>query len=77
MKTTVWVPDDLFDAAEELRARLSLSRSKLYTRALAAYVRAEGTDDVTERLNRVYASEPSSLDPLLERMQRDSLPPPW
>ena len=38
MKTFISVPDSLFDVAEELARRTGLTRSELYTRALAEYV---------------------------------------
>ena len=74
MKTAVSIPDPLFDAAEKVAGRLGVGRSELYARALAAYVAKHRDDKVTETLNRVYAKQPSRLDPVLEAMQYVSLP---
>ena len=38
MKTAISIPDPIFQAAEEAAARLSMSRSQLYTKAVAAFV---------------------------------------
>lgn len=74
MKTAISVPDRVFRSAEQLAARLGVSRSELYSKALAAMVEKHRDDLVTARLNEVYSSESSSLDPLLSRMQSRSLP---
>lgn len=73
MKTTVCIPDPVFDEAEELAARLGVSRSELYARALADYVGERAERGVTARLDAVYANEPSELDPALARLQAASL----
>ncbi len=70
MKTAVSIPDALFEAADQLAARLGLSRSELYARALAKAVAEEGEDEVTARLDELYALEPSALDPTLASAQR-------
>ena len=74
MKTAVSIPDVLFDAADEVADRLGMSRSQLYAKALAEYVSKHRDDDVTAALNRVYAEQPSELDPVLAAMQFASLP---
>jgi len=74
MKTAVSIPDVLFDAADEVADRLGMSRSQLYAKALAEYVSKHRDDDVTAALNRVYAEQPSELDPVLAAMQFMSLP---
>lgn len=74
MKTAVFIPDALFKAAEQLAKRLGMSRSKLYTTAIAKYLEAHKREGVTEALNRLYAKESSSLDKLLAQMQAASLP---
>jgi metal-responsive CopG/Arc/MetJ family transcriptional regulator len=76
MKTAISIPDDLFRAAERAAARLGLSRSQLYRRALSAFL--EGHDDrlITEALNEVYAAEGGSgLERGTRRLQASSLPP--
>ena len=73
MKTAISIPDEIFDAAEELAHRLGLSRSELYARSVADFVERQRRDDVTARLNGVYADGDECLDPILERLQLASL----
>ena len=73
MKTAISIPNPVFEAAEQLAKELGMSRSELYTTAIAAYVEAHGSEDVTEALNRVYAEEVSSIDPVLVQIQVASL----
>ncbi len=54
MKTAVSIPDELFHQAETEARREGLSRSRLYSRALAAYLAAKGDpndDPITTKLN--------------------------
>ena len=75
MKTAISIPDDLFQAAERVAKRLGLSRSELYQRAVAAFLERQSDTLVTDALNEIYQSkEPGLVDPVLERMQRASLP---
>ncbi len=75
MKTAISLPDSLFEVAERLAKRLGISRSKLFQRALTAYVGEHKLDGVTEALNRVHAeADDGRLDPLLEQLQTASLP---
>jgi len=74
MKTAVSIPDPVFDAAEKVAGRLGLSRSELYARAVAEFVRRHREDEVTRALDKVYAQDSSRLDPILERIQFASLP---
>jgi len=74
MKTAVSISDALFDAAEEVAARLGMSRSQIFAKALSEYVSKHRDDDVTVALNRVYAEQPSKLDLVLAAMQFMSLP---
>ena len=75
MKTAISLPDELFEQAEAEARRLGVSRSELYARALSAFVPSRQADTVTERLNRVYAAEPSEIHSALFEMQLRSLPP--
>jgi hypothetical protein len=75
MKTAISIPDSLFEAAEAAARRLDVSRSELYARALEAFLAARSDDDITQRLNEVYAEQPARIDPVLEQMQFVSLPP--
>lgn len=73
MKIAISVPDDVFEAGEHLARQLGLSRSQLYSDALAAYLSTRGAEAVTARLNSVYSSVSSSLDPALAAAQRERL----
>jgi hypothetical protein len=46
-----------------------LSRSQLYSDALAAYLSTRGAQAVTARLNSVYETASSSLDPAVASYQ--------
>jgi len=68
MKANVSIPNSIAQAAERLAKRLDVSLSELYTAALNSYVTSH-QEDVTDALNRVYASEPSKLDSELVKVQ--------
>ena len=75
MKTAVSLPDSLFEAAERLAKRLGISRSEVFQRALAVFVREHKLDGVTEALNALYPeADGGELDPVLEQLQTASLP---
>jgi metal-responsive CopG/Arc/MetJ family transcriptional regulator len=74
MKTAISLPDDLFRSGDSLAKRLGVSRSELYARALAEYLAKHRADQITQRLNAVYAAEDSRLDPSLAAAQRNALP---
>ena len=76
MKTAVSIPDRVFQSAEKLAARLGVSRSELYAKALAALVEKHREDVITAQLNEVYSpeGEPSSLEQDVAVLQTRSLP---
>lgn len=63
MKTAISLPDELFKAAESLAGRLGLSRSRLYANALEEYIARHQARRVSERLDVVYGTESSAIDP--------------
>ena len=73
MKTAVSLPDDLFESADRLAARLGTTRSGLYALALAEFVAKNANDDITARLNDVYKELGSDLDPALKEAQSRSI----
>ena len=75
MKTAISIPDRVFRSAEQLAARLGVSRSQLYSKALAALVEKHRDDLITTRLNEVYGQdrESSSLDPGIVSLQHRTL----
>ena len=70
MKTAISIPDPVFRAADRIAKRKGISRSELYSRAVAALVREEDDDVVTAELNRIYAASDSSLDSTLASLPR-------
>ena len=74
LRTAVSIPNDVYRQAEQAAARLGLSRSALYARAVAEYLARRRQSAVTERLDAVYRDVPARLDPMLAEMQRASLP---
>lgn len=75
MKTAISIPDDEFKKADELAARLGMSRSELYRSALAEFMSKHSEEAVTERLNELYEGkdEESSMSEILLRMQAESI----
>lgn len=74
MKTAISIPDNVYQKAEMLAARLGKSRSQLYTQALANYIATHQREGVTEKLNSIYTTENSHLDKGLHTMQVATLP---
>jgi hypothetical protein len=76
VKTAVSIPDRVFHSAEKLAARLGVSRSELYAKALANLVEKHRQELVTAQLNEIYGpdGEESSLDREVARLQSRSLP---
>jgi metal-responsive CopG/Arc/MetJ family transcriptional regulator len=73
MKTTVSMPDELFQRAEAAARRLQLSRSELYAKAIADFLKRQDTNAIKERLNDLYSHHPAQVDPALHRAQLKSL----
>ncbi len=73
MKVALSIPDELFESAETLGKRLGVSRSRLYATALADFVAKHQSRKVTARLDAVYATEDSHVEPIVRRLQARSL----
>ncbi len=69
MKTAISIPDPLFKEAERLTKRLRIPRSRLYAKALEAFIQSQKSKGIREALDEVYRREPSELDPAIARMQ--------
>lgn len=69
MKIAISVPDEIFEAGEQLAKQLGLSRSQLYADALSAYLSERGAAAVTAKLDAVYAQESSKLDAAVAHSQ--------
>jgi hypothetical protein len=66
VKVAVSVPEPVFEAAERVSRRLRIPRSQLYSRAIAAFVRAHSGEEITKALNAVYEKTSSAPDPAWE-----------
>ncbi len=75
MKVAISVPDPLFQAADALARQLRKSRSQFYAEAVAAYLGSFGESAVRERLNAVYATQESKVDPAFAQLQVEALDP--
>jgi hypothetical protein len=75
MKTAISLPDSLFQAAEDLAARMGISRSQLYQRAIEHFLKSQGHDVIRESLDLVYGDDKTvdRLDPAIEFLQTVSL----
>lgn len=73
MKTTVSVPDDVFQKAEQLARRAGRSRSDVYSAALREYVARHEPDDIAEALDRVVAEVGEGSDVLVTTSAHRSL----
>jgi len=73
MKTAVSLPDELFRTAEAAAKQLRISRSQLYATAISEFLTNRHADQITQRLNEVYSTSGSKLDPVLHRAQMQSV----
>lgn len=75
VKTAISIPDPVFRSAERLAARLGISRSELYSKAVATLLEKHRDEVVTSRLNEIYGpdGESSSLDAELAALQHRTL----
>lgn len=73
MKTAVSVPDRLFRDAERHAKRAHLSRSRLYSDAIAEYLARHSPEDVTEAMNAVADSIDTTPDPFVVAAARQVL----
>ncbi|WP_235185955.1 hypothetical protein [Methylomarinum vadi] len=53
--------------------RLGISRSELYSKAIAEYMDSHKNENVTKALNEIYGEETASLDEALDTMQMRSI----
>jgi len=69
MKTAISIPQGVFETAEKYAAEKGMSRSKLYTKAIQAYLDNLNDEAIIKNLNEVYATEKSTLDPQMRKYQ--------
>ena len=72
MRVAISVPNPLFRAADRAAKRQRVSRSRFYSEAVAAYLKAKGEEarprrekGIKEALDAVYANEHCEPDPFL------------
>jgi hypothetical protein len=70
MKAEISVPNPIFEAAQQLAQKLDMSLSELYTVAVAAYVATyQDEQDITQKLDEIYQTESSAIEPELVTLQ--------
>ena len=74
LKTAISIPEDVYRDAEEAAKRLGMTRSRLYSEAVADFLNRYRKDDVKAKLNEVHVSRNHCVDPILAAMQLASLP---
>ena len=73
MKRAISIPEPIFRSAEVLARRLKMSRSQLYTRAVAEFVARHRRSQLTKKLDEVYSDVDDSLDAGMLALQLRSL----
>jgi predicted transcriptional regulator len=73
MKTAVSIPDNVFKEAERLAERMKMSRSRLYTRALAEFVARHDDNRVTAAMNAVVDEVGPAVDDFNREAGRQTL----
>ncbi len=62
VKTTVGIPDRIYNLAEDMVNKLGISRSQLYSRALEAYVQNYLDREMADMLDQAFSEEPLKED---------------
>ena len=65
MKTTVSIPDDVFEQAERLARGARKSLSQLFAAALREYVARRAPEEVTDRMDQVCSELDEPADPFV------------
>jgi antitoxin MazE6 len=79
VKTTITLRDDIVYKAERAASKMGISRNQLFAKAISEFLARRGFTNrrqfskITEWLNEIYSREPSKLDPVLKRLQAESL----
>ncbi len=73
MKTAISIPQGIFETAEKYAAKKGLSRSRLYTTAIKAYLDNLKAEEITRQLNESLGDDDTRLDPRLRKMQAKSI----
>lgn len=73
MKTAIYIPDELFHAAEQYAKSHGVSRSNLYSQAVAQFLEKHSREQITQKLNEVYSDQPSKVNETIANLQFNSL----
>ena len=73
MKTAISIPDEVFNKAEEVAQNLGISIDELYTQAISDFIKSHLSNGVTDKLNQIYSQQDSYLDPIIAKMQFQSI----
>jgi metal-responsive CopG/Arc/MetJ family transcriptional regulator len=73
MKTAISIPQGVFETAEKYAAEKGMSRSKLYTKAIQAYLDNLKAEEITRQLNESIGDDDTRLDPQIRKAQARSL----
>jgi predicted transcriptional regulator len=64
MKTAISLPDEVFEAADLLAAKMKMSRSQLYVTALEKFIKENQESDITARINDYIDKHGQPVDEL-------------
>jgi len=70
MKTAISIPDPVFNEAEGLARKLGISRSRLYARALSAFVASHSPERITEAMDAAVAAAGEGSEPFVRQGAR-------
>ncbi|TVR13730.1 MAG: ChpI protein [Planctomycetota bacterium] len=62
MKTAISIPDPIFAQAEQLAARMKISRSKLYVIALQKLLQEHHQEHITDQINDYIRDHGQPID---------------
>jgi metal-responsive CopG/Arc/MetJ family transcriptional regulator len=74
MKTAISIPDNVFHDADTAAQELKISRSELYATAVAEYLARRSAEQITDRLDRVYAEVDGTPDQAMAAHQPRTAP---
>lgn len=72
IKTAISIDKSLFAQANALARKLKVSRSRLFVLALEDFIQEQQNKELLEKINVVYAEEPTEAELTLQRKARKS-----
>ena len=69
MKTDISIPNPIYRSAEKLAKELDISLSELFTAALTVYLAEHEKKYVSEEPKNIYATESSTMESELVKLQ--------